>query len=294
VALESDRDEFRVGRMGMLYLRRLAEAETAGVEWFPGTRYECSTADDGGSAVWLSQRGRRFRVKTRLLIGADGAGSRVAQHLSLDANRAHLIGVEDVVEAACIEGPPALHCFLDPELAPGYIAWLAYDGEAAHIGVAGYAHRFAPLDALRSFSTRLRESGVCDTRCARRIERRGGRIPVNGILPRIANGRGLLVGDAAGAVSPLTAGGLDPCLRLSWYAAEVASQVLASGSLAALSGYSGAMFRRRFRSRLLMRRVLSSVRSRALAELVVQTLSMPPFRALANHIFFSRGSFPVT
>jgi hypothetical protein len=46
------------------------------------------------------------------------------------------------------------------------------------------------------------------------------------VLPRIACARGLLVGDAAGAVSPLTAGGLDPCLRLSALAAAVAVDFL--------------------------------------------------------------------
>ncbi len=37
------------------------------------------------------------------------------------------------------------------------------------------------------------------------VERRGGPIPVGGVLRRIGCADGLLVGDAAGAVSPLTA-----------------------------------------------------------------------------------------
>ena len=68
-----------------------------------------------------------------------------------------------------------------------------------------------------------------DLGSGRRLERRGGRIPVGGVLRRIASPRGLLVGDAAGAVSPLTAGGLDPCLRLSRLAAEVTLDHLAGG-----------------------------------------------------------------
>jgi flavin-dependent dehydrogenase len=123
-------------------------------------------------------------------------------------------------------------------------------------------------------------------------ERRGGRIPVGGVLPRIACARGLLTGDAAGAVSPLTAGGLDPCLRLSALAADVTIAFLATGREAALAPYDGTALRARFRTRLLIRRVLSAVRSPAAAELACAALRLPPFRAVAQKVFFGRGSFP--
>ena len=60
-----------------------------------------------------------------------------------------------------------------------------------------------------------------DLKNAKLVETRGGRIPVGGVLRKIANEHGLLIGDAAGAVSPLTAGGLDPAMRLSKFAAEL-------------------------------------------------------------------------
>src|SRR3989442_14232413 len=37
--LTSPHDEFRVGRMGLLYERFLSQAIRAGVEWMPGTQY---------------------------------------------------------------------------------------------------------------------------------------------------------------------------------------------------------------------------------------------------------------
>jgi hypothetical protein len=125
-------------------------------------------------------------------------------------------------------------------------------------------------------------------------ERRGGRIPVGGVLPRIACRRGLLVGDAAGAVSPLTAGGLDPCIRLSALAARVTGDFLESGDASALGAYSGDAFRRRFRSRLVLRNALSSIRSPWLAELGCAVMRTPLLRPLASHVFFGRGSFPDT
>jgi flavin-dependent dehydrogenase len=184
-----------------------------------------------------------------------------------------------------------LHCFLDPRLAPGYIAWITNDGEETHVGVGGYAAKFDPAQALVEFRNRIPPSLV-DFGTAELIDRRGGRIPVNGILPRIANERGLLVGDAAGAVSPLTAGGLDACLRLSDVAASVIGEYLLTSDARVLAPYSGERFRPRFVSRLWMRRIAANVANPELLEVACMSLRLPLFRSFARHIFFGRGSFP--
>ncbi len=124
------------------------------------------------------------------------------------------------------------------------------------------------------------------------MERRGGRIPVGGVLASLANRRGLLVGDAAGAVSPLTAGGLDPCMRLSVLAARVIADYLTTGNTAALDEYSGELFRARFISRIWMRRLIAHVRQPALLEIACAAMRLPLLNSLAWHVFFGRGSFP--
>src|SRR4029078_6736921 len=91
---------------------------------------------------------------------------------------------------------------------------------------------------------------IIDLSRARLLEKRGGRIPVGGVLRRIANERGLLIRDASGAVSPLTAGGLDPCLRLSRMAANVIAGSLQADDPRLMLQYSGELFRARFVSRL--------------------------------------------
>jgi hypothetical protein len=93
-------------------------------------------------------------------------------------------------------------------------------------------------------------------------------------------------------VSPLTAGGLDPCLRQSALAAEVIAGLLATGDVAALAPYDGTALRARFRSRLLIRRLLAAVRTPAAAELACAALRLPPFNAVAHRVFFGHGSFP--
>jgi flavin-dependent dehydrogenase len=101
------------------------------------------------------------------------------------------------------------------------------------------------------------------------------------------------VGDAAGAVSPLTAGGLDPCLRLSEFAAEVLDDALRTGRPDALSPYNGAALRARFQGRLMLRRGLSHVRTPAAATAAFTLLRTRPGRAAAGRILFGDKSFPL-
>jgi flavin-dependent dehydrogenase len=291
--LVSPHDEFRVGKMGRLYKRYLDHCLRAGVTWLPGTRYVEQSRLKNKIAVRLENisGGHTSRwVTTRYLVGGDGANSRVARDLGLELNREWIVGVEDVFTGVPLEGPPRLHCFLDPSIAPGYLAWIAHDGEETHVGVGGYAAMFEPVQALENFKAGLQ--GIIDLRNATQGERRGGRIPVGGVLRNIANRQGLLIGDAAGAVSPLTAGGLDPCMRLSTLAANVIGEYLETGNADALAAYSGESFRARFASRLWMRRLISNVRHPALLEITCASLRLPVFNSIAWHVFFGRGSFP--
>jgi len=288
--LISQHDEFRIGRMGQLYERYLQQCLLAGVHWSPNTSYLGHTAANGKLTVQLGSSSSTDAITTRYLIAGDGARSRVARDLELDRNREWIVGVESVFEGAVVDGPPRLLCFLDPKLAPGYIAWIAHDGEETHVGVGGYAARFDPLSALETF--RARVANLIDLRHAKQIERRAGYIPVGGVLRNIANKNGMLIGDAAGAVSPLTAGGLDPCMRLSAFAAKVVVDYLSTGDPRLLDAYSGNLFRSRFASRVWARRIASTVSQSKILELGCAMLRVPMFNRLARHVFFGRGSFP--
>jgi len=290
MTLTSPHDEFRVGRMGPLYQRFLGKCVNAGVDWLPGVRYAGFSALKDDLIVRLDGSSYSRWVQTRYLVGADGANSRVGRDLGLDVNREWIVGVEEVLAGVPLDGPPRFHCFLDPRLAPGYLAWVVHDGEEVHLGVGGYPSRFDPVKALKEFRASLTE--VVDLRNAKLLERRGGRIPVGGVLRRIANADGLLVGDAAGAVSPLTAGGLDPCMRLSTFAAAVIENYLETGDVRTLAAYSGELFRTRFVSRLWMRRAITAVQVPALVELGCAVFRLPVFDSFAWHVFFGRGSFP--
>lgn len=289
--LESRFDEFRVGKMGRLYERFLSDCLESGVEFFAGTRYAGIDMSQTETIVRFETGGKSRTVKAGILIGADGANSKIGRDLGLDENREWIVGFEEVYKNVPLAGEPRLHCFLDSKLAPGYLAWVTNDGEDAHVGVGGYAAKFNPREALKQFRAKI-SGKIVDLSRAELLETRGGRIPVGGVLRRIACERGLLVGDAAGAVSPLTAGGLDPCLRLSSIAARVASEFLRTGDRRILLSYSGELFRPRFVSRLWMRRVLANLNNQFLLELGCSVMRVPGLSKLAAHVFFGRGSFP--
>ena len=290
VRLASRHDEFRVGRMGELYRHLLDRCLAAGVRFLPGARYRTVRRAGEGLVVEVERGERAVNLETRFLVGADGANSQVARDLGLDSNSDWLVGLESVYDGVPLSGPAAFHCFLDPRIAPGYLAWVVHDGEETHVGVGGYPDRFRPQAALGEFTASL--DGRFALGRGRLVEQRGGRIPVNGVLRRIAGDCGLLVGDAAGAVSPLTAGGFDACLRLSKQAAEVIARRFETGDPGVLASYSGRQLRARFLSRRWMRALLSGIRSPAAMEAACLLLRHPPLRNLAWQVFFRRRSFP--
>ena len=286
--LESPHAEYRVGNMAKLYGRMLEEVQQLGAVFSNATHFRGSSKAIHGSVVHLERLGQDFTIKAKLIVGADGAVSKVAMDLKLERNSKFLVGVEDVFEGMPLEGKPCFHVFLDPKIAPGYIAWLVNDGEHVHLGTGGDAGRFDAAQALEMFKKQL--NSRFDFSRATLLERRGGRIPVGGMLKKIANTRGLLIGDAAGAVSPLTAGGLDPAIRISRYAAKVIHHALAVNDLRLLEAYNNSQWQKSFQTRLWLRRLLSSINNPALLELGVAAASLPGFKTLAWNMFFSRGT----
>jgi flavin-dependent dehydrogenase len=151
----------------------------------------------------------------RFVIGADGPRSKVARSAGLGTNQRFLAGVEYEFADASIGDADKLHCFIDRRIAPGYIAWVLAGVGVVQAGVARRAGQaepgWKPDDAMAAFLAKI--APVIDLTGAKPSSVRAGLIPCGGVVRPVAASRVLLVGDAAGMVSPVTAGGIHTALK---------------------------------------------------------------------------------
>ncbi len=145
---------------------------------------------------------------TRFLVGADGPSSQVAVALGLGQSTKFLFGLEYEYEGIEIAEPHKLHCFIDRRLAPGYIAWVVAGVGLVQVGLARRIRgdRSMVSASMAAFLEKI--APLFDFRRARPVSVRAGMIPCGGVVQPVAAKRVLLVGDAAGMVSPVTAGGI--------------------------------------------------------------------------------------
>jgi digeranylgeranylglycerophospholipid reductase len=255
------------------FLRWLAgQATAAGVEIRCATPFE--TAEAAGDSVTVNGS-----LKARYLLGADGAKSRVAETFGLGRNRRMLAGLE--VEYTGLKGvdPRFLHTFLDRKSAPGYIGWVAPGPTVMQVGVAA---KRADKPNLAAFEAKLRR--LFDFTGAEIVARRSGVIPCGGVIRPVAADRVLLVGDAAGMVSPMTAGGIYTAFKHGAEVADaIADHLLADGPDPAVMAKTYP----RFRTKALLRRIMDLGPPDWLMNILVGT---PPMRALARLVYFhSKG-----
>lgn len=179
----------------------VAQLPARGIELRLGQAFTHAERDGDG---WQVQGVGR----TRYLVGADGARSQVARRCGLGEVRQFLYGVEYEFPGACLANPDALHCFISKRYAPGYIGWLAQNPGGVQ---AGLALRHDPAHArVPDIDGFLLHVGVAGglPRHLRPGLTRAGLIPCSGPVQTMARDRAILTGDAAGIVSPVTAGGI--------------------------------------------------------------------------------------
>ncbi len=221
--------------------------------------------------------------RTHWLVGADGAKSRVAQRFGLGHVRDFLYGVEYEFAGLELREPDALHCFVDKRLAPGYIGWATQNPTGVQFGLA-FRHRpsrsGAPdIDALRARVGRA--LGIADALTPSAI--RAGLIPCGGPVSPLAQPGVLLTGDAAGIVSPVTAGGIHSAWQHGWATGEAVARHLRDG------GPSPERVVERAAPRYRIKRALRWAFDHAQMDWPFDLmLGSAPMRWAAEHIYFGR------
>jgi len=175
-----------------------ARAEQAGVRMLYGAPFTHGETRTDGSIV-LSDHD----LACEILVGADGPRSSVARDFDLGRNDRFLLGVEAEFSRASLPSDQAFYCFLNRKLAYGYLGWVVAGVDVVQVGLATRLPVKPDIDAFIDYVTPLFRLDKRDI-----IARRGGLIPVGGIVRPVARGNVILLGDAAGTVSPFSGGGI--------------------------------------------------------------------------------------
>ena len=200
---------------------------------------------DGTKVTEIEMRPGEVVVKTkdwagtgRVVIGADGTNGIAARALGCDAARVHLVALEadlsyEVVERERYRG----RAVLELGAVPGGYGWIFPKGDHVNVGVGGWE---AEGPRLRSHLAGLVEGYGLDGGLLENV--RGYRLPLRGAGDGLTNGRGLVVGDAAGLVDPLTGDGMYEAFLSARLASRAVIDFL-GGSTDDLAGYAEATLR---------------------------------------------------
>lgn len=216
------------------FVSNIAErAAAAGARYI--TESVVNSIEMGADGVQVSIRTGRTRhqrrvLKSRAIVMASGAGSRVAEMAGLSPSRKLAYASQTVVEAP---GDSGVNVMLPGVLPSGHFGWLVPQGDGrALLGVLG-----RPRNG-RAASMALQVAQANGIAGAQVAEWQHWPVPV-GAAPVTSNHRALLVGDAAGQVKPTTGGGIYYALLAADIAASTLDNGLRSGSLGAtaMRGY---------------------------------------------------------
>ena len=180
-----------------------------------------------------AEAGATFRDEVRVsdpealpadaIVAADGVNGVCAKTLGLSGRTAHGVALE--ADAPADDRFRGRIVFELEALRGGY-AWVFPKGDRLNVGVGGWEAEAPRLrEALRSF--------VRANRLGRLESVRGYRLPVGDPSTRLARGRALAVGDAAGLVDPLSGDGI--------YEAFVSARLAADAILDFLAGRAGSL-----------------------------------------------------
>jgi digeranylgeranylglycerophospholipid reductase len=220
----------------------------------------------------------------RWLVGADGAKSRVAARAGLPGIRDYLYGIEYEFHGHRLGEPGALHCFVDRHLAPGYIGWAAQNPTGVQFGLA-FRHR-QDRRGVPDIDRLLRRTGplLGLDPDARPDATRAGLIPCGGPVAPLSAPGVILTGDAAGIVSPLTAGGI----HSAWMHGDAVGRAIAAHLLHGAPAPERVAERAapRFLAKRLMRAAFDRLQMDWPFNLLIGT---PPLRRLAEEVYFHRS-----
>jgi flavin-dependent dehydrogenase len=177
-------------------------------------------------------------VAVGVLVGADGANGITARSLGLGGAIVNGVALEGNLSYE--ELPPSKwrgRLVLELGAVPGGYGWIFPKGDHVNVGVGGWGHEGPRLRG------HLRV--LCDhygIELQRLTDLRGHRLPMRQPGTVLARGRALVIGDAAGAIDPVSGDGIYEALVTARLAAEHTLALL-DGAAESLKPYESAVRR---------------------------------------------------
>jgi geranylgeranyl reductase len=171
-------------------------------------------------------------LRTRYVVGADGARSEVARQQVEGADRTkYVFAYHEIARAPQSRAdfdPDRCDVYYRGSLSPDFYGWVFPHGDTLSIGTGSADKGFS----LRSAVARLRESAGLHT--TETLRREGAPIPMKP-LPKWDNGKDIvLAGDAAGVVAPASGEGIYYAMACGRIVADSVHQALQTGNAACL------------------------------------------------------------
>ena len=166
------------------------------------------------------------QVKAKVVIGADGPEGRVGNWLGLNTKVALSemeSGIQYEMTNLNLEKSDTIEFYFG-SVAPGGYAWIfpkGYDTANVGIDVSSVKTDKSALEYLNDFV-----EGNSQTKDGQIVEINAGGNPLCGVFDEIISDNLMLVGDAAGCVSPITGGGIDTALESGMIAGRVAAKAV--------------------------------------------------------------------
>ncbi|MEM2933449.1 MAG: NAD(P)/FAD-dependent oxidoreductase [Methanocellales archaeon] len=218
--------------IGLILERKIFDRELAKLAARAGAQVQVKTRATGVlmengfvRGITASQLNKEFKIKSKVVIAADGVESQVARWAGVDT-AVKLKDIESCAQFLIADidiDEEYADFYVGNRIAPSGYLWVFPKGEReANVGVGILASKSSDLraiDYLKNFAAKKFPNGKI-------IEMVLGGVPVSGPIKRaIANGL-IIAGDAARQADPITGGGIVNAMYAGKIAGEVAARAV--------------------------------------------------------------------
>lgn len=214
------------------WLRQRAAA--SGATLVTGKFKTLEQQDDGQVRVsYVTKEGEACAASARVVIGADGAASRVREQAFANQEKMkHVFAYHEIVKSpeSVTErfDPKRCDVYYQGKISPDFYGWVFPHGKCTSVGVGSAVKGFSLRNAVKAMRD---ETGLDDNQI---IRREGAPLPLKP-LKRWDNGKNVvLVGDAAGCVAPSSGEGIYYAMSCGRFATRAVGEFLATGDRRAL------------------------------------------------------------